>query len=494
MRTITTLLLIPLAALVVCQPTVADACPFCTAVSQTFSEEIDSMDVVVIAHLIEAPPVPDAAADPDAPLPRAKFRIAEALKGDKWASASQTVEVLYFGEPNKDKRYLIMGTDPPQIMWSTPLSLSDRAYKYILALHELPKDPARLAFFQEYLEDEDEMLARDAYDEFANAPYADVKTLGPKMHHDRLLAWIKDTEIPASRRRLYFTMFSVCGQAKDADLLESFMKSDNRKSKSGLDAMIACYLTLKGEDGLELVEDLFLKNENAEYADTYAAIMAIRFHGTQTDLIDQKRLVRSLRYMLERPELADLVIPDLAKWQDWEIMPRLVQLFKDADEKSSWVRVPVINYLRACPLPKAKEHIEELNKIDPDAVKRAKTFFPFDPAGEAAIDVQRKDDKKTSMVMPVPAADSDGDQPAAARTPLLLVSHSNTVAQAPVPEERAEAAPPETARTVSDAGVTAVAQPWQPNLLQLWGVPILVGLALLGAYRFILGVPLTQNS
>lgn len=58
-------------------------------------------------------------------------------------------------------------------------------------------------------------------------------------------------------------------------------------------------------------------------------------------------------------------------------MDRLVQLFKDADEKTSWVRVPIINYLRACPKPEAKKHIEELKKIDPDAVKRASTFFPF---------------------------------------------------------------------------------------------------------------------
>ena len=81
--------------------------------------------------------------------------------------------------------------------------------------------------------------------------------------------------------------------------------------------------------------------------------------------------------MLDRPQLADLVIPDLAKWEDWSQMARLVSLFKDADEKSSWVRVPVINYLRACPLPKSKEHIKELEKVDPAAVKRARTFFPF---------------------------------------------------------------------------------------------------------------------
>ncbi len=81
--------------------------------------------------------------------------------------------------------------------------------------------------------------------------------------------------------------------------------------------------------------------------------------------------------MLDRPQLADLVIPDLARWEDWTQMEKLVQLFKEANDKSSWVRVPVINYLRACPKPEAKKYIAELEKIDPAAVKRANTFYPF---------------------------------------------------------------------------------------------------------------------
>ncbi len=166
-------------------------------------------------------------------------------------------------------------------------------------------------------------------------------------------------------------------------LLEKMIRSDDRKVKAGLDAMIACYLTLRGPQGMPLIEELFLKDDQAEYADTYAAIMAIRFHGTETQVIEQERLVAALRHMLSRAELADLVIPDLARWEDWEVIPQLVELFKKSDESSSWVRVPVINYLRACPLPEAKRQLEELAKIDPDAIRRAETFFPFDKTGES---------------------------------------------------------------------------------------------------------------
>jgi hypothetical protein len=172
-------------------------------------------------------------------------------------------------------------------------------------------------------------------------------------------------------------MLSVCGGPADVPILEAMLRSEDRQARSGLDALIGAYLVLAGPDGLPLVERLFLENKDAEYADTYAAIMALRFHGTETDIIPRERILQAFRLMLERPQLADLVIPDLARWEDWSQMDRLAKLFREADEQSSWVRVPVINFLRACPKPEAAELIEELEKIDPEAVKRANTFFPF---------------------------------------------------------------------------------------------------------------------
>lgn len=371
----------------------ASACPFCAAVSQTFTEEIDSMDAVVVAELIKLPPKAKPTEDVTGrEAPKATFKIVQIIKGEKFlktrgsngdvAKKETTIQTIYFGDGKLGKSFLIMGVDPPKLMWSTPLQITARARKYIPQLLGLPESGVnRLEFFQQHLEDEDEMLARDAYDEFAKAPYPDVIALKPKMDHKRINGWIQDQDIPASRRRLYLTMLGVCGSEKDLPMLEKMLRSEDRKTKAGLDAMIGCYLTLKGSAGMPLIEELFLKNEDAEYADTYAAIMALRFHGSETEVIPRKRILQGLRHMLDRPQLADLVIPDLARWQDWESMPKLVKLFKEADEKSSWVRVPVINYLRACPKPEAAKRIAELEKIDPAAVKRANTFFPFGGAG-----------------------------------------------------------------------------------------------------------------
>jgi hypothetical protein len=168
----------------------------------------------------------------------------------------------------------------------------------------------------------------------------------------------------------------LCGSKRDLPLLEASMKSTNRKDKTGLDALIACYVTLSGEVGLGLVEDLFLKNKQADYADTYAAIMALRFHASEGGVVEPKRVLASMKHVLTRHEIADLVIPDLANGEDWSATEELFELFKTADERSTWVKVPVINYLRKCPLDRAKELLKECEKLDPAAVKRASTIFP----------------------------------------------------------------------------------------------------------------------
>jgi len=397
----------------------ARACPFCAAVSLTFSEEIGNSQVAVIAKLVEPPPKPASDAPPSTlDVAKAKFEVLTVLKGEKDLGDNRTIEVVYFGEAAPGTTFLVMGIDPPAINWGTPIAISERGIDYVKKAIQLPKEgPDRMAFFQEYLEDKDEMLARDAYDEFAKTPYAGVIALKDRMHHDKLIEWIKSPQVPVSHRRLYLTMLGVCGKPEDTPLLEEMIKSKDRQTKGALDALVAAYLTLKGPDGMPLIEELFLKNKDAEYTDTYAAIMALRFHGTEEKIIPKDRLLAGIRTMLERPQLADLVIPDLARWEDWSVMDRLVELFKNADEDSNWVRVPVINYLRACPLPEAKDKIAELAKVDPDAVNRASTlFFPLGAASSQT-------------------ATSGGDKPADGAKPEATAAASAPAAAAAKPVE-----------------------------------------------------------
>lgn len=349
---------------------IASACPFCSAVSQTLRQEMEVMDAVVVATAMQS----DLTRNAD--TGQIKMRIETVLKGGEHVEAGQEVTAVYFGDVAKGRRFMLSGVDPRDMQWSC-LPLTPKSEKYLEKITQLAdKEPSeRLLFYYKYLQDEDSMLSRDAYDEFASTPYDEIKKIESALDHDTLVTWIQDPKMSPDRKRMYLTLLGICGDQEDLPMLESMLKSTQKSSRSGLDALIACYLTLAGEQGLPVIDELFLENRKASYADTYAAIMAVRFHGSEGGVIARSALVQSLHHILDRPDLADLVIPDLARWKDWSQIDRIKQLFLAADAENNWVRVPAVNYLRACPKPEAAEAIKELEKVDPDSVRRANTFF-----------------------------------------------------------------------------------------------------------------------
>ncbi len=369
-----------------CANNFALACPFCRPVKTTFTEDINAADVAVLGELVDRPKRPDSS---EGELPAAdiidsyktKFRIKKIYKGDKRVRTGDEIVAIYTGDAPVGAQCLLRGIGKEDLQWAPPVPLGQRAQAYVEQVLKLPASGAdRLIFFENYLEDKDPVLQGDAFDEFARADYQALKDIRDEIDHERLLTWIKNPDVTPSNRRLYFTMLSVCGKPQDLEFLQEMIVSGDERQLKGLDSLISCYLTLAGAAGIDLIEDEFLRGGvfwDPEYVHTYAAIMAIRFQGQEEDTIPRDRLIAALRIVLDRPELADLVIPDLARWKDWASMDRLVQMFKDAGEKSSWVRVPIVNFLRACPLPQAKEQLGELAEIDPDAVRRATTFFPF---------------------------------------------------------------------------------------------------------------------
>lgn len=400
--------------------TLAVACPFCSAVSQTIRQEMEVMDAVLIAETTDKPVRNEETG-------AVTFKVVKVLKGADLVK-DQEVTAVYYGDLVPGRRFLLSGVDPPQFQWSC-MPLTKESEDYVLKMAALPDDPLeRLKFVQNYLQHPETLLNRDAYDEFATTPYPVVQALKPFMNHDQVVQWIQDPEMPADRRRLYLTMLGVCGSEKDAPMLEGMLKSADSAQRTGLDALIACYLLLAGESGLKLVDEQFLANPDAPYADTYAAIMALRFHGTEADKIPRSTLVKSLYHVLDRKDLSDLVIPDLARWGDWTQIDRLVKLFMEAEADNNWVRVPVVNYLRACPKPEAAEALEKLREIDPESVRRASSFFaiPVPPAPEkpaTSFLPQDRDERFASAAKPEPFAFEPLTRPRTAeRSPLAAAS------------------------------------------------------------------------
>ncbi|MEM9351384.1 MAG: hypothetical protein AAGA92_00055 [Planctomycetota bacterium] len=470
----------------------AAACPFCSSTSQTLTEEMASMDVAVIAELIEPAeeidldaPLPEGPPDPDAGM--ATFRVTEAIKGGDLIAAGEEFRAVYFGQAEDDKSFLISGLAPDAIQWNMPLPLTTQGVEYVQSLGGLPEKGAdRLAFFQEHFESEDPLLAQDAYDEFARAPYQEVIDLGPRMNRPQLVAWINDPEVGPTRRRLYLTMLGICGGPDDADMLErllrndyreaqpavkaaialagangaalgmplidDLLRADERRRKQCLDALIAAFLKLRGPSGMDLIDERLLANPDAEYTQVYAAIMALRFHGQETEDIPKERLLESVRLLLDNGEIAEQVVPDLARWGDWSVLDRLVNLFRES-KQDAWIRQPVASYLLVAEeqggeiAAKATTALEELEELDPKCVKRARQYSAFALVPRAAAGN--------------PAAAADSKSPS-----------DQTTATSGAPN----AQPSKKTQQPIDP----------PSTVAIVGIPLLAGLLLMGVYTLLL--------
>jgi hypothetical protein len=405
-----TVLVVPVSAMGWWASTAA-ACPFCGSVQSTMAQDIKGADAAVIAKLIELPKqTPTKDGELNVATPMAKFELQEVLKGPADVQALKTdkdghpsfVEAPFFDDKPLGGEYMILGTEQQGLAWAPPYALTQRSRKYVSEIVKLPPlGNDRLAYFQNYLEDSEDLLKNDAYYEFALAPYTSLQALKPRMDHQKLAGWVRDPNVLVSHRRLYLTMLGVCGTEQDVPMLEKLLHSDDPRFKTGLDATVACYLTIKGQGGLPLVEKLFLKKQQEEFTDIFSVVMALRFLGQEDHgPISRDRLVQSMRLVLDHPKLADQAIMDLARWKDWTVMDRLVKLFNSPDqETTTWVRIPVINYLRACPLPQAKQYIEQLRKIDPKAVEQSETLYAVGPDPMPNVTTQRAD-----MAKPTSAA------------------------------------------------------------------------------------------
>lgn len=364
-----------LLGLSVCAAAFVEACPFCSAVGLTFTDQMASKDIVVSAKLLE---IPEHDEDADE-LPRAKFEIVKVFRGKELVKSGMKFQALLVGRYPVGEKFFVMGVNPPEVSWTTPMKASDRVLEYLEKLDSLPEKGAdRLEFFQDFFQDEDPLLAFDAHDEFAKAPYQDMVDLKDRMDRDLIIKLINDEKVSPNRRRLYFTMLGICGQPEDVKMLEEFLLSGSRKKMRGLEALIACYLNLKGESGMDLIQQEFFEKKDCEFTYTMLAMQALRFHAEEAGVISRGRIITACRKVLDNEEARDLVIPDLARWEDWSVMDRLVKIFKESKDDDSWIRVPIASYLMACPLPKAKIHLKQLELIDKTSITRARFLNGMD--------------------------------------------------------------------------------------------------------------------
>lgn len=384
------------------------ACPFCTSVPRTLSDDLEDAVVALLAKsqgFVRA----------DDGTNHLRLSVLTVIKG----GGALTQKTLSIPEPsvtaelpqvdpnssdNPDQGAVandvrngdivwLLGFGDEQIQWDQPLVVTAAGQAYLSGLKRLPEAGVkRLEYFLPYLKHSEELIARDAYNEFAEATLEAIAGLENQIDRPWVIASLRDPDVPIHHRRLCWTLLSQCGTEQDVQLFDQAFarRTIEPDYEVGLDAAISCYLCLGGVTALERVEREFLSAESAGSSDGFAAVQALRVHGTELRVIPRQRLAAAMARMLKYPQVADLVISDLARWQDWSHVERMVELFRSATAETPLLKPAVIQYLKACPEPTAKQAIETLRGIDPLTVKRVEASLLFTP-GAAGVPVPPPD-------------------------------------------------------------------------------------------------------
>ncbi len=376
----------------------ASCCPFCDAPSLTMAEQIDQSGHLVKAKWLGGEKPTNESAG------TARFEILNVAKSrEDTFKPGDTIELPQYLAGNQEAFYSLMGPDTDFIDWHSPNEVTAASWDYLAKMPPPATDPAkqieRLAYFLNYLEHPELLVSNDAYGEFASAPYDIIKPLSDRMPREKLRQWVTSSDTPVTRLGLYGLLLGLCGTEEDAAAMEQKILVPDSDFRLGIEGVMSGYLIIRGEDGLQVLEDSKMKaktftNKDGEelklpFSETYATMQTLRFMWTyEPDRIPKQRLKESMRILLERPELADLVIADLARWKDWGVQDRLMEMYADEEYDIPSIKRAIVRYFFYCSediaegaekppeyAATAATHLAELEALDPKIVRDAKRFL-----------------------------------------------------------------------------------------------------------------------
>jgi hypothetical protein len=257
----------------------AVGCPFCSAPSQTLAEQVAQADGVCLVQFVSGEPAKDQ--DPGT----STYEVVQVVKSPKDSiRKGDHIHLARFRAGKAGDLFLVMGTRAGKentIEWGSPTEITEPAFGYV-AQAPAPEvaTAKRLKYFIRFLEFPDQLVANDAFSEFANAPYKDIAAVAPLLPREKIRGWLTRPETPQTRLGLYGMLLGLCGNDSDAKLLAEKIAPNSDDFRIGLDGMISGYLLLTGTSGLDNIDDWKFKIHNGKksaFSETYAAMMGLRF-------------------------------------------------------------------------------------------------------------------------------------------------------------------------------------------------------------------------
>ena len=362
----------------------ATACPFCSTLEPTLAQRREAAAAVVLAEVdriaddgqavlvvrqwLKKPQAPNVDQHPAIQVDdRRSVSAKDAESIHVRLASSPGTLVIAFGD---------QATAADETLAWVVVPMQERALGYFVHSPDLRKPAAeRLSYFSRFLQNPDALIAADAYAEFGYAGFGDVETVAQSFDSSRLREWVASASVPPVRTGLYALMLGLAVKAEDRErnrmLLEKVVRENRDDFRAGFDGIVAGYLLLAGEQGLELVDRLYLGEPRAASGHVRQVQRALRFYLEYGRDIPTSRLARSARLALGRPEVAADTIKDLSRWRDWSAAREIGELWDKPDYSDREIRLAIVGYLLAAPDGDAAATLAALRQRDPTGVAEA---------------------------------------------------------------------------------------------------------------------------
>lgn len=346
----------------------AMACPFCAKLGKTLSEEAAQAQFVAAGTLH------------DPALSETGFTIFAVIKQSDPPISGQATLMKYLASARNEQRRVIFADvvngklDPFRIM-------AIRSEDFVPYLHgavqKASAPPAeRLAYFFQYLEHSDTNIAVDAYQEFAKSPYREVVQAQAAYDPDRLIAMIRNPATPGDRLGLYGLLLGVVGRPEDRSVVRELATDPDQRRLNGVDGLLGGYCVMDPQQGPEFALDL-LGDASLGFNLRYAALEAIRFALAELE-IDREQVFARLTDTLAIPELSDLVVDELRKYQRWSALEEVLKLQGKPEYDLPVVHRAVLRFMVECPDPQAKAYVDKIASENPRLLAEVKESLEFE--------------------------------------------------------------------------------------------------------------------
>lgn len=215
----------------------------------------------------------------------------------------------------------------------------------------------QLLYYFQHLDNPDEVIAEDAFLEFARSSDREVGEVAGRLAPERLRKLLANPKTPAGHLSLFAFLLGGCGTNSDADLLRKLIDNPGPEGDSNLDGLLSGYIHLRPRDGWDLAYAI-LSDRDRPFLQQFAAVRSLRFYQGWKPEETRKEVLRCHAAVLTDGEIADLAIEDLRRWKLWDLTGVLLAQYGRDTHKAPITRRAILRYALSCPLPEARAFVQ----------------------------------------------------------------------------------------------------------------------------------------